>query len=216
MDITWINREDNPKCILFFNGWGMDENAIKHLDYSGFDICMFSNYKTIEEAGDEFSGYNEVNVVAWSMGVWAASQILEKSNIKITKAIAINGTERPVDDVYGISKAVFRGTLEGWDERNRNKFNMRMLGGRDNYKNFSDSLSSRSLEDQKNELQSIFDNRENSGTLGIGWSKAIVGEKDMIFTPHNQKNWWDGKTGMVIKNIPHFPFIGLKSWESIL
>jgi biotin synthesis protein BioG len=216
MNTTWINRDNNPKCILFFNGWGMDENSVKHLDFQGFDICMFNNYKVIERINDDLSNYREIFVVAWSLGVWAASQVLSKSDIETVKKIAINGTEKPIDDMYGIPKEVFRGTLTGWDVRNRNKFNMRVLGGRDNFRDFSVLLSSRSVDDQKSELQSIWENVEKKNTSEFEWDKVIIGDKDMIFTSLNQVNWWSGKTEIVKKDIPHFPFVDFSSWGEIL
>ena len=39
MEINHIQINSGSKrCILFFNGWGMDSNSIKHLDGKGFDL----------------------------------------------------------------------------------------------------------------------------------------------------------------------------------
>jgi biotin synthesis protein BioG len=213
---TWINREDNPKCILFFNGWGMDENAVRHMESSGYDICMFNDYKNFGQISIDFSGYDEVYVVAWSLGVWAASQVLGEYGINIVKRIAINGTVTPIDDKCGIPKNVFLGTLNGWDERNRNKFNMRMLGGRENFRKYSGLLPVREAEEQKDELGSIFNGVENKNISNIKWDLAVVGENDMIFTPQNQNRSWSGKAETVMKDMPHFPFILFNTWESII
>jgi hypothetical protein len=93
---------------------------------------------------------------------------------------------------------------------------MRVLGGRDNFRDFSVLLSSRSVDDQKSELQSIWENVEKKNTSEFEWDKVIIGDKDMIFTSLNQVNWWSGKTEIVKKDIPHFPFVDFSSWGEIL
>lgn len=216
MNNIWLNKESNPKCILFFNGWGMDENSVKHVDCSGYDVCMFYDYRSLEKLDVDFSGYDEVNIIAWSMGVWAASQVIQELDINIDRAVTINGTEKPISDIYGIPEKVFNGTLSGWDNKNRIKFNIRMMGGGESYKRFSGMLSGRTLENQRSELQSIKDSIGKKNIPEIKWDRAIIGEKDMIFTAQNQKRWWDGKTGIIIKDIPHFPFGKLNSWGNIL
>ena len=44
MKYKWLNLKNNQKLIIFFNGWGMDEGVVKHLDCEGYDILMFYNY----------------------------------------------------------------------------------------------------------------------------------------------------------------------------
>ena len=48
MKYKWLNRGENNKIILFFNGWGMDENVVKHLDCEDYDVLMFYDYNTLE------------------------------------------------------------------------------------------------------------------------------------------------------------------------
>jgi len=216
MHNAWINRESNPKCILFFNGWGMDENAVKHLDSSGYDICMFNNYINLEGMTAEYKGYDEIYVIAWSLGVWAASRVLKETGVKAVRKIAINGTELPVDDEFGIPEEVFLGTLTGWDERNRDKFNLRMMGGRESLRKFSSMLPERDPGDQKDELSSIFIKAGEKRNSFLDWDAAVIGKGDMIFTARNQKKWWNGKARIIEKDMPHFPFTLFRSWKSII
>ena len=46
MKYKWLNNVKNKKLIIFFNGWGMDENVVKHLDCEDYDVLMFYS-KTI-------------------------------------------------------------------------------------------------------------------------------------------------------------------------
>ena len=216
MTHIWTNKINNSKCILFFNGWGMDENAISHLDYTGYDLCMFNNYSNIGKQLPDLSGYKEIFLVAWSLGVWAASHIFMNSSIPFKKSIAINGTMQPVHNNYGISENVFAGTLERWDNKNRDKFNMRMLGGRQNFSKFTNCLSLRHISDQKNELMSIFKQVKRNNDLNFKWDIAILGKSDAIFPFGNQINAWENKTNIIEKDMPHFPFITFSTWIEII
>jgi biotin synthesis protein BioG len=215
MDQHWITKKQNTTCILFFNGWGMDLNAIGHLECSGFDLCMINNYLSVEPIRDNLSDYKNVTVIAWSLGVWATEQIISRSDITIHKSIAINGTPRPVHDQYGIPCKIFSMTMEGWNETSKVKFNRRMMGENQNISDYERFISSRSSADQKEELQAIFA-AQKSNVPQIDWDVALVGRNDLIFPATNQLNWWTGKTKIIETNQPHFPFAGLKHWEQLL
>ena len=45
MEYKWLNRKNNSKLIVFFNGWGMDENIVAHLEFDEYDVLMFYDYK---------------------------------------------------------------------------------------------------------------------------------------------------------------------------
>jgi pimeloyl-[acyl-carrier protein] methyl ester esterase len=216
MNQLWINRQQNKKCILFFNGWGMDENAIRHLGYPGYDLCMVNDYRTIGPWMAPNLNYEEIDLVAWSLGVWAAEQALGTARINITRSIAINGTPHPVHDEMGIPGAIFTATLHEWSEKNRTKFNMRMMGGRQNYQQYNFLLSQRTVDHQKEELKAIFQQYKTGRAVSLRWDKAIIGTNDMIFTTQNQLNWWTGKTSIATSPIPHFPFARFDTWTDII
>ncbi|WP_273493269.1 pimeloyl-ACP methyl esterase BioG family protein, partial [Butyricimonas sp. An62] len=97
MKRKWITKEGNRVLTLFFCGWGMDERTVQHVGGIG-DLLLFYDYRDISgEDAPEVEGYESVRVVAWSMGVWAASVLLSRWNIPVSCRVAINGTERPVD-----------------------------------------------------------------------------------------------------------------------
>jgi biotin synthesis protein BioG len=98
MNKIWLNKNSKKELILFFNGWGMDMNIVNHIKPLGFNVCMLNNYNNLESLDDNFNDYNKIYIVAWSLGVWAAEQIISKSTIKIEKSIAINGTSLPIDN----------------------------------------------------------------------------------------------------------------------
>ena len=74
MKYKWLNKKENTELIIFFNGWGMDEAVIKHLNFENYDVLMFYDYNFLETDFD-FSSINNYkkHLVAWSMGVMTAT-----------------------------------------------------------------------------------------------------------------------------------------------
>jgi len=212
----WLNKQGNKDCILFFNGWGMDEKAIRYLDSSNFDICMFNEYHELSSIDEDLSQYDAIYVVAWSLGVWVASHILSQSSLKIAKAIAINGTQQPIDDKLGISPSIFQLTLNTWDDKNRSKFYIRMFGGQRQYILLSDRISDDEPNKQKQELSHILQQVFLNEEVDFNFDCALIGTNDLIFTSVNQKNYWNAKTRIVEIEIPHYPFTLFESWDQII
>lgn len=215
MHQRWISKKQNPTCILFFNGWGMDGNAIGHLECHEFDVCMFNNYDNMEPIRENLAGYQNIVVIAWSFGVWAAEQVMSQSDITVYKSIALNGTSCPVHDRYGIPVKIFAMTLQGWNETSKVKFNRRMMGENNPNNDYERFVPSRSSADQKEELQAI-DAIYKNNVQQMDWDVALVGINDLIFPPTNQLNWWTGKTTITETDLPHFPFAGLQRWEQLI
>lgn len=93
-----VYREYNSskKAILFFAGWGMDQNPFQHMKHKGYDLLIFYDYSSLRFDGcppenvctDEckrlcimhniFNSYREVYIVAWGFGVWCASAAFDR------------------------------------------------------------------------------------------------------------------------------------------
>lgn len=72
----YIIHEGNPQLLLFFAGWGADETPFKAYRPAGSDFMICYDYRDLSFDADMLKAYEQVNVVGWSMGVWAASQTL--------------------------------------------------------------------------------------------------------------------------------------------
>lgn len=213
--MEWLNKKEGDRVILFFNGWGMDASAVKDL-FAGCDVVMFYDYSILENGQiPSFSGYREVYVVAWSMGVWAASHLLRLSGIQPVASVALNGTERPVNDQFGIPLNIYLLTEKGMNERGREKFFCRMFGEKPDYARFSENKPHRDIAGVCGELEAI---RLNSAgdSCEIKWDIAYIGEKDIIFPTANQLNWWQGRTCIKMLNTGHYPFYSFQSWEELI
>lgn len=214
MRIEWLNKKSSDRVILFFNGWGMDAGIVSNLTAVS-DVLMFYDYRTLSYASlPALEHYREIYVVAWSMGVWAASCVVPKLNIKPHLSVALNGTELPVDDCYGIPFKIYELTEKGMNERGREKFFLRMFADRQEGLFFREQKTGRELPEQCEEL--LFIRKQCiGGENRHKWDKVYVSEKDVIFPVENQVNWWKGKVTVTTLRGGHYPFSHFKNWEEI-
>lgn len=93
---------------------GSDENLFRRTVAEGYDCLLCFDYRTLEFDYSLLDGYREIRLLAWSMGVWVAGQILSGHTYPWKMKLAVNGTPFPIDDRRGIAEAVFHGTLENF------------------------------------------------------------------------------------------------------
>ena len=202
MKTHWIQKNDSGSLIIFFGGFASDENLLKSYSFGDFDVLMVFDYSSLDlEIPPEVSDYAEVYHVAWSFGVWAADFALEK--LPAAKArIALCGSPHPVDDMLGIPRAVFCGTLENFDERNKEKFLARVFGAR-NASKFRALRAARSAGEEKAELESLARGFGAFGASPANWTRAIAALQDKIFPLANLKRAWGDKLEVIGGD--HFP-----------
>lgn len=222
MNAAWIVNEGHDRLLLFFNGWGHDSRVAEFVTSrsttpSGRDIVTLWDYTDLSmppwlTAGIE--RYRTVELVAWSLGVWAAC----RSGLRrADRAVAVNGTPFPVDASRGIPPEIFRGTLEHWSDASRSRFERRMFAGFDRDSRTGLVRPSRSSAGQQEELRMIgISAAESAPEPAWGYTKAFIGTRDLVFLPENQHNAWAGVPVEVVDGMPHFPFFHLAGWEAVL
>ncbi|WP_163707281.1 pimeloyl-ACP methyl esterase BioG family protein [Mangrovibacterium lignilyticum] len=216
MTQKWIKRKGEPACILFFNGWGMDEHVLDEFDHRGFDVCHLNDFSQIEPLPTDEFQYQTIIVVAWSLGVCAANEILPKSKLQLTQCLAINGTPWVRHDEMAIPHTTFKQTLDGWNERTRFKFNLRMFGGKNRLDKATKQQSQRSTANQKLELQFFYDLEQTTANQNLSWDAAFVAINDQIIPTAHQLNFWSDKARVIETDWTHFPFSEVKSWHELL
>ncbi len=214
--MEWLAEKSSDRVIVFFNGWGMDSKAVQHLK-GECDILAVNDYRVLDIAVlPDLSAYREIYVVAWSMGVWAAANILPVCGISCKRLTALNGTEHPVDDRWGIPEKIYRLTEKGMNAAGREKFMSRMLADREERERFAAAMPGRELEEVREELTAIrlqAEERENT----LAWDKVYISSGDVIFSQANQKAWWENRAGEIeILDGGHYPFYHFESWEQIV
>ena len=128
----FTKQENNKSLILFFTGWGMDQNTLS-INKKDFDTCICFDYTNIDFEKSHYKNYQVIDVYGWSMGVWAASHVLQDCNLPIRKSVAINGTIFPIEKERGIDPIIFQKTIDLLNEQSLLKFNKRMCGSKENF-----------------------------------------------------------------------------------
>ena len=191
MKTEYLIRNGNPELLLFFSGWGGEPNLFSDHAPGNADFLLCYDYRSLEFSPELLSGYGKIKVAAWSLGVWVASRVLQDlSGVDYSEKIAVNGTEMPVSDLYGIPEAVFKGTLERLDESGMAKFRRRMCGSREGLENFMSHHPGRQVDDLRDELSFLYDNILGSPAPDFAWDRAVIGSEDRIFPAANQMAAW--------------------------
>ena len=195
---TFFLKNNNSKhLLLFFTGWSTDENILKNdieasdeIKYQDFDICVCSDYSDLNFDDSALLKYEDIFLVAWSMGVWAASYLLQNKKLNFSGKIAINGTPYLIDDKKGIPEQIFNGTASTLSSVNLEKFYRRMCGRQLASYFLEHHRPDRNIDSFANELFNVGKLSSENKTPDFNWDMAIIGKNDLIFPYENQKNAW--------------------------
>lgn len=147
----FIEQRHLPSLTLFLPD-GEWTNGLFALSPADRDLLVCYDYRSLDFDFSLPEGYEDIRVVGWSMGVWAASQVLGRSCLPITESVAVNGTMTPVDDSRGIPNAIYEGTLKGLNDVTLRKFFRRMCGSAVLLEDFLTRSPGRSTDEVKEEL----------------------------------------------------------------
>lgn len=189
MKIDWLHKDGYSRLILIFAGWSTDASFYSDIIHEGWDIAVVSGYSDLSFPSHVTEGYSSVAVIAWSLGVWAASRALSGDNIAL--AIAVNGTECPVNDSFGIPVAVFDGTTENLSVRNLDRFRRRIAGK--GYDSIKDRLQNcrTDIGDLRKELEFIRKCCKETHKTSLRWQRAYISSDDLIFPASSQLSAWE-------------------------
>jgi len=213
---TYIRRrETNENLIVFYGGWGVDENVFTPLCTDDFDFILFYNYSADEALVlPETKKYNSITLIAWSLGVWAAEYLSPRTGIMPDISIAVNGTPVPAHDYYGIPLSVFEGTLNNITETNMEKFYLRMFGNKETFLRNAERIPHRSIKSLHDELRWLYNRIMEQKEPGFRWDYAVTSEIDRVFPTRNMKSYWEKEkeTRHIIVPLPHYFF---HEWKSL-
>lgn len=192
MKQIFLKKEGNKNLLIFFAGWGADENLFNCKAAKGYDYMLCFDYSSLDFDFSEIKEYSNIRLLAWSMGVWAASQTFMDKDLPWEMRIAINGTNTPIDDNHGIPVAIFNGTLDSFSAVTLAKFRRRMCGSAEGVKTFLSHQPYRTLEDLHGELSAVRNMVCSMKKAGFTWNKAVISTNDKIFPYANLLNAFDG------------------------
>jgi hypothetical protein len=218
--LHWKIRAGHPRLLLFFNGWGMDERILDMIEPPEgrdlLDVCDYADLQGEDALRAAVARYPAADLVAWSMGVWAAATVFAQGGARFGEAVAVNGTGRPIDDECGIPAGLFHATLESFSGRARDSFFRRMCDGPDLRGEFLPHAPLREVEDQRRELLAL----ARTAAAGVQppgpFTSAVVGSRDRIMPPENQLRYWQGVIPCRTAHLPHLPFSRRMGWREIL
>ena len=79
MNIDKQIKTGNKKLLLVFSGWAASPEVFRHLETEpDTDLWICYDYRGMEFDGEALSGYREIRLVAWSLGVWLLRSCLAK------------------------------------------------------------------------------------------------------------------------------------------
>ncbi|PJG83666.1 DUF452 family protein [Caviibacterium pharyngocola] len=209
---------NGTQLIVYFAGWGTPPSTVEHLCLPpDTDLLICYNYQDLSLNVD-FSAYQGIKLVAWSMGVWAADQVM--AGVPLLSATAINGTGAPCHDQFGIPTAIFQGTLEGLNESNLVKFQRRMCGDKTVFQQYQQLEGLQSAVENQQELTALYQGIQQPSAQAVRWTKAVIGQQDRIFPPENQQRYWQSYFGqhsdhIVESALPHYPFAAFSHWAEL-
>lgn len=220
MKSKYLIKNNSKKLIIFFNGWSLDENIVKNLETINYDVLMLYDYENIEIPEDvlkEIDKYDNLNIIAWSFGVWACCTVINQFN-KLKNVVAINGTPIPIDDNFGIPEKIFNLTLTNMSEKNYPRFYKNMFNIFE--EKFFSMLSNRNATSQIQELTMI--QKQASEQIPLQkinqFNKVFISTQDKIIPAKNQLNFWSNQNDLKIFELEkgHYIFDLFKTWDEII
>jgi len=210
---TFIKRrEKNTELVVVYAGWGIDENMFVPLSSDDTDLILFYDYSADEALVlPEIKIYTRVTVIGWSLGVWAAEHLSGKTGIKPDIKIAVNGTPVPADDRYGIPLRIIEGTLNNLGEKNMMKYYYRIFGDRKSFEENRERIPRRTLRSLQDELRWLYNRMMEQSDPSFKWDYAVISEKDRVFPPAAQLNYWKTRKDTKILTLPMNHYI-LNKW----
>lgn len=217
MRTCWLSRTGQPSCLLFFAGWGMDPAPFRPLAPAGHDLLLFYDYRELD-APDPTAliprEYQQLSLLAWSMGVWVAGRLLAGCRQQLSTAVAVNGTLRPIDDRAGIPEQAYAEMLATFSPRALLDFYASMFVDQAGLEQFLANRPRRPVEEVRAELAALRAHYLAQGPAADIYSRHLVGSRDRIFAARAQVRCWGRERCHTFQG-PHFPFYDL-GWGDLL
>lgn len=193
MTQQYIIHQRHPRLLLFFAGWAADATPFAGYRPHGADYMVCYDYRTLSFDPSILRAYNEVHIVGWSMGVWAAAHLMAElgDTLPPGERIAFNGTPLPIHEAYGIPPEVYRLTLYGLTPAALQKFMKRMCGSAECFRRFLSVTPRRPFDEIRHELASIREQMPHT-PVRPDFTRAYVSTRDVIiYTDHQLRYWQD-------------------------
>ncbi len=212
---TFHINHDSTRLLIFFCGFYTDADCFIEFDNNSSDILFvydYSDFDVSELNYFDFTPYVEINLIAYSYGVFAANVAYDFLPV-LNKKIAISGTIFPIDDNFGIPLKIYDIMLNSFSLDVIKNFKAKMQ------KNSNGEIkdSKRSLESLKNELISIKNYvLNNKIEENLEFDTVILTKKDRIIPYSAQSAFYSDHHNKIELEVGHFPFFEFSNFDEIL
>lgn len=196
----YLHHKNNKDLIVFFSGFASEPCLFDYSFDNTADVLLVYDYANLDFNFDYLKDYEHVYVLAWSMGVAIASIIFENKHNLLTKAIAINGSDKPMQKGLGIDKRVFLLTLKTLSADSIQSFRDKMHSP--NY--FNELNFTRDCNSLKNELNFLYQTFKDYSSDICIFDKAILGNCDQIFKVENLLANFKDRCQVQVLEIAHY------------
>jgi len=196
----------------------MDPHPFEMIPSPNHDLVMVYDYRDLMLPElDDLLGetYENLHLVAWSMGVWAAGFLPLEIRNRFASTTAVNGTLTPIDKRYGIDPAAFTNMIETFSSASLEQFYLSMFTERTEAEQFLAHRPQRSPAMILEELICLRNSYETHGPARDIFTRKLVGSRDRIFPARNQIKSW-GRDRCIVIKAPHFPFYGWPGWDHLI
>ncbi|EOH2025447.1 pimeloyl-ACP methyl esterase BioG family protein, partial [Campylobacter jejuni] len=169
---------DSKKLIVAFGGFASHPSHFSHLK-SDKNVILFYDYENFD-LNFNFKAFDELFLIAFSMGVCVANRLLKELNFK--QKIAINGTNLGIDKSKGIHPTIFKKTLQNFKLEH---FKEALFKER---KSLAKDFIFKDEKALKIELEKLFDFALTKQEENLLWDKVYSSKEDEIFPPNALKN----------------------------
>lgn len=228
MKTCWLHQQGKQDCLLFFAGWGMHPEPFYDIPAGAVDVLMVFDYRSLEctelasllqKLGQKTS-YTRFHLLAWSMGVWAASMLSAQqifSPLSLTSSIALAGTCYPIHDRLGIPEQNFANMLEQLSPARLQAFQRSMFANKQEADAFIQSFQrgGRSINELHQELVVLAQAATEQPKVPDIYTSKVVTGRDRIFPASHQVRAWGRKQCQTV-SLPHFPFYHWPSWSAMV
>ena len=80
-------KPENTRLILIFAGWSTGTPLYADITKEGWDTAVAYDYTSPAFPLEEIKRYSTVYLYCWSLGVWAASQVISGSDITMALSL---------------------------------------------------------------------------------------------------------------------------------
>ncbi|MEG1606748.1 MAG: DUF452 family protein [Mucinivorans sp.] len=204
MQKYWIRKDGNERLLLMAMGWGASADVMFGQSFGQHDVVCLYDYRDMTVDLSDIRLYNDITLVGWSFGVWAAEQALKE--LKFTRAVALVASPLPINKEYGIDPRAFAITLNGIIKEGVVKFVTRMCG--QYLREYMQHYSMRDLDGCRRELEILGIEGAKPYTPKIQWDEAILGGNDRIFPTAPAQRYWQekGVKCTILEGMPHYIF----------